>query len=173
MGSYSGLRRDVVPHAADNVMNRRKRDRRGYGHKQINPKDAVASTKVDVGTVPDSLVFGASLAFLEGAAKYGQFNWRLTSVKYSVYDGAAQRHRAKYRAGETMDPKTKVPHHFSVIACYAIIEDARLSGTLIDDRPVAQPALIPLIDKEYVEVAANIRRLFRACKPRQNTALNS
>lgn len=136
--------------------------------KNINPKEVIGSEKVSVGTVPDSAMYGLSLAFLEGAAKYGQFNWRLTPVRYSIYDAAAQRHRAKYRAGELFDPKTKVPHHFSLMACYAIIEDARISGTLVDDAPPPQLELIELIDKDYAEVARNIRHLFRACKPRQN-----
>jgi len=131
-----------------------------------NPKDAIGATKLMMDAVPDSAIVVMSLAFVEGLLKYGRFNWRAFPVRFSIYDGAAMRHRAKLRAGEWADPKTQVPHVGSIMACYAIINDARLSGTLIDDRPPAQPALIEEIDKADAEVQALLKDLFKAHNPK-------
>lgn len=55
----------------------------------------------------------------------------------SIYMEAMRRHQIKLWNGEWADKKTKVPHLASIIACAAIIEDARLCGKLVDDRPPA------------------------------------
>jgi hypothetical protein len=134
-----------------------------------NPKDYIGSTKLMMDAVPDSAIAVMSLAFVEGLFKYGRFNWRAYPVRFSIYDGAAMRHRAKMRAGEWADAKTKVPHVGSIMACYAIINDARLSGTLIDDRPPAQPALIKQIDEADAAIQNALREMLKAHKPKHWT----
>lgn len=134
-----------------------------------NPKDFVGSAKLMMDAVPDSAIAGMALAFVEGLLKYGRFNWRAFPVRFSIYDGAAMRHRAKLRAGEWEDQKTKVPHIYSLMACYAIIGDARLSGTLIDDRPPAQPALIEEIDKLDAAIQAGLKEMFKEHSPKHWT----
>lgn len=138
-----------------------------------NPKDAIGSTKLMMGAVPDSAIAGMALAFIEGLFKYGRFNWRAFPVRFSVYDDAAMRHRAKLRAGEWADPKTKVPHIYSMMACYAIVGDARMSGTLIDDRPPAQPALIEEIDKVDAEIQNALREMFKEHNPKHWTVMDT
>lgn len=130
-----------------------------------NPKDTIGTSKLMMNLMPDSAIAGITLAFAEGMMKYGHFNWRVTPVRFSIYDAAAMRHRAKMRAGEWADPTTCVPHWASICACYIIIEDAQLSNTLIDDRPPAQPALLREIDSAYAEIQKVLQKLFEGKDP--------
>jgi hypothetical protein len=125
------------------------------GSKPTNPKDAVAVAKLPLHLVPDTVAAYAALAFAEGAAKYGAFNWRVAGVRDSVYRSALQRHLMKYANGEWADGKTGVPHLASIIACAGILLDARLCGKLVDDRPPAAP-VSGLIDG----LEADVRRIF-------------
>lgn len=147
-------------------MKRRGADRRSPNG---NPKDAIGASKLAMDLVPDSALVIMTLAFAEGMFKYGRFNWRAFPVRFSVYDAAAMRHRAKLRAGEWADPKTKVPHIGSMMACYAIVNDARVQGTLIDDRPPAQPALLAEIDKVDMEIQNAMKKIFKNFKPKHWT----
>ena len=135
--------------------------------KPTNPKDALAVSKLPLHLVPDTVKVYAALAFAEGAAKYGGYNWRVAGVRASVYRSALERHLAKWWNGEWADEKTGVPHLASIIACAGILLDANAVGKLTDDRPPAAP-LGPIIDG----MEADIRRvleLFRDYAPRQFT----
>lgn len=63
------------------------------------------------------------------------YNWRATPIKLSVYLSALHRHLDCVIDGEWEDPKSKLPHLASVITNAAIIIDAKLCGTLINDLP--------------------------------------
>lgn len=103
--------------------------------KDTNPKDAIAGDKLPMDLVPETLVIYTTLAMLEGALKYGKYNWRAAGVRSSVYVGAIKRHLAKFNDGEWCDPKSGVPHLASIAASCAIILDAAYIGKLYDDRP--------------------------------------
>lgn len=103
--------------------------------KDTNPKDACASNRAPLGLIPDTALVAASVAFREGAIKYGSFNWREAGVSASVYNDAMRRHIAKWFNGENADPETGVHHLASVIASAAILLDALAIGKLNDDRP--------------------------------------
>lgn len=103
--------------------------------KQTNPKDVIGSTKLPMGCVPSTLILYAAAAFAEGRGKYGNYNWRVTGVRSSVYFDAMQRHLHKWWNGEWADAETKVPHLASAIACIGIILDAGCVDKLVDDRP--------------------------------------
>jgi hypothetical protein len=119
--------------------------------------------------VPASVIAYASLAWLEGRTKYGGVNWREAGVRTSVYADALLRHFYKYfDGGQWADPKTKVPHLASIIACAGIILDAHLSGKLTDDRPKSQPGLPDLIDS-LSEVVAHLKELHKDQHPRDWT----
>jgi len=107
--------------------------------KPTNPKDAIGSTKLPLHLVPATMKVFAALAFTEGAAKYGAYNWRAAGVRASIYKSAMERHLEKWWNGEDVDPSTQVPHLASVLACAGIILDAALCGKLNDDRPPAAP----------------------------------
>lgn len=119
--------------------------------KDTNPKSKAATTRLDLSLVPDAGRVFAALAFTEGDAKYGGFNFRELGVKVSTYIGAAERHEVRFNAGEWADPKTGVPHISSILACWIIIADGFLQENINDDRPPTQPELLKfLADAESI-----------------------
>lgn len=135
--------------------------------KATNPKDAMGMRKLPIDLVPSTAVVAMSHAFLEGALKYGKYNWRVAGVRASIYLAAMQRHILKYQNGEESDPVTHVPHLASVMACCAIMLDAKLVGKLNDDRPPKAP-VSHLIDGLAKEVL-HLQELFEGENPHQHT----
>lgn len=139
--------------------------------KATNPKDRIASNKLPLDLVPDTLAAYAALAFVEGAAKYGAYNWRVAGVRASVYRAALDRHLKSWWNGEDADPLTGVPHLASIIACAGILLDAGLAAKLTDDRP-PKVALGDVMRGLEAEVA-RIRTLFAEHSPTHWTAENA
>ena len=139
--------------------------------KPTNPKDAIGSGKLPLDLVPSSVETYAAMSFLEGALKYGRFNWRIAGVRFSIYLGAMKRHIKKLEDGEWADPVTKVPHISSIIACAGIIGDARLCGKLTDDRAPAAPSAA-FIDEQQ-ELVAHLKEMFKDHAPYQYTIEDS
>lgn len=105
--------------------------------KESNPKDALGSMKVPMSIFPASAIAMGSLAFANGALKYGSWNWRVAGVRTSTYLDAALRHLYAFQNGEECDTEDGVPNLSAALACIAIIVEARLCGKLTDDRPPA------------------------------------
>lgn len=102
-----------------------------------NPKDRLGVKKPPLSLVPMSALIYESLAFAEGARKYGEFNWRRKAVRRRVYLEAILRHTLAALAGEDIDPDSgdlRIPHEAKIRACCGIILDAKEAGNLIDDR---------------------------------------
>jgi len=137
-----------------------------------NPKDAISVSKLPTCLVPDSMRVFASLAFLEGALKYGSYNWRVAGIRASVYRSALDRHITKWWNGEDTDPLTGVPHLASALACIAIILDADVSGRLTDDRPPAQLDISALVDTMQDNIK-KLKELYGDIKPQHYTIENS
>lgn len=135
--------------------------------KDTNPKDAIGVRKLPVGLVPSTGINLAALAFLEGAMKYGRYNWRVAGVKTSIYYDAAMRHLEKYWNGEECDWETGVPHLASAIACIMIIADAKACKKLTDDRPPFADVNAQIKDLE--QIANQVRNRFADCTPHQWT----
>jgi hypothetical protein len=102
--------------------------------KPTNPKDTLGSEKLPLHLFPSTAIAMGSLAFLNGALKYGRTNWREAGVRASIYIDALIRHAEACFEGEENDPSDGVPHLAAMLACTAIIIDARTAGKLIDDR---------------------------------------
>lgn len=139
--------------------------------KDTNPKDAIGSTKLDLGLVPDTLIVYAAMSFLEGALKYGRFNWRIAGVRASIYNAALTRHQMDWWNGEDTDPVTRVHNLASIIACAGILLDAELCGKLTDDRPPRAP-VAELID-HAPGLVAHLKDLFKDYNPHQYTIEDS
>lgn len=105
-----------------------------------NPKDRAGVLKPQLDLVPAALDIVASLAFADGARKYGPFNWRDRPVKASIYVAAIRRHLAEWFDGENETRDTGVPHLGAIAASVAILADAMANGNLVDDRPTPGPA---------------------------------
>jgi hypothetical protein len=138
--------------------------------KPSNPKDIVGSTKLSLSIVPDTLQICAAMAFLEGALKYGRFNWRVVGVRATIYLDALKRHIAKWENGQDRDKLTTVHHLDNAIACLGIIRDAMIYGKLEDDRaPCPNPdAMADLIDAQGVTIA-HLKGMFKEHAPYQYT----
>lgn len=135
--------------------------------KPTNPKDAIGTDKLPLELVPDVIPAYAALGFLEGATKYGRFNWRAAGVRSSIYVAAARRHLSKWWNGEDADPTTQVPHLASVLACIGIILDADASGKLTDDRPPKQD--MGRIIEELEKLVPKLKALHADKTPHQYT----
>ena len=84
---------------------------------------------------------------MEGAEKYGPYNWRDNAIHASIYVDAAIRHLLAWFEGEEVDLQSGISHLGHAMACCAIILDARMHANLLDDRPKA-----PIRDAFYSEV---------------------
>lgn len=73
---------------------------------------------------------------MDGAAKYGAYNWRDISVSAHTYVDAAKRHLDLWFEGQELASDSKVHHLGHALACCAILLDAQECGRLIDDRPL-------------------------------------
>jgi hypothetical protein len=115
--------------------------------KPTNPKDLIATTKIDLSLFPHTAVAHGALALMEGHLKYGAYNWRVGGILTSVYLAALRRHIAKFENGELEDPTTRVTHLGNALACIAILIDGFEVGCIKDDRPPAHPDIAGMYDR--------------------------
>lgn len=99
-----------------------------------NPKSEFGIRKPPISLVPPVAIIQESVVFGLGAAKYGAWNWRETSVSARVYLDAMQRHVLAWADGEDVDLESGASHLAHARACLAIILDATAIDKLIDDR---------------------------------------
>jgi hypothetical protein len=101
-----------------------------------NPKDLVGATKVSITKFPPVALLHAAHALMDGAEKYGPFNWRDQPIQASIYVDACERHLLAWFDGEECASDSGVHHLGHAIGCIGILLDAQETGNLIDDRPV-------------------------------------
>ena len=131
--------------------------------KPTNPKDLIGSNKLPMSLFSRAAIAYGCLGFLEGTLKYGLVNWRVAGIRMSIYLDAAERHHAKLREGEWIDPETHVPHLGSLLACYGIIIDAHCAGKLLDDRPLSMP--LSKVIAELEPVVSHLKEMFKDKTP--------
>lgn len=102
--------------------------------KPTNPKDAVGSDKVPMHLWPMTATVMGTMGLLDGALKYGRSNWREAGIRTSIYYDALVRHVSALFEGEDIDPDSGLPHEAHILACAAILVDAKAAGKLTDDR---------------------------------------
>jgi hypothetical protein len=135
--------------------------------KATNPKDAIGDTKVPLWLLSPIAKAKWALAQFAGLCKYGAWNWRVAGVRSSVYLSAMQRHIDAYSSGEELDPVDGTDHLANIMACCAILIDAKAAGKLNDDRPPS----VGLRDV-YAEVQAQMAVLkvqYKDMEPRHYT----
>jgi hypothetical protein len=112
----------------------------GYHNKSkattTNPKDLLGSKKVSLTKLPPIAVAHAAHAMMDGAGKYGPYNWRDKEVLAHIYIDAAKRHLDTWFEGMEEADDSGVHHLGHAIACCAILLDAQETGNLVDDRPI-------------------------------------
>lgn len=136
--------------------------------KDTNPKEAFGDKKLPLDVVPSVVQEYAALGFLEGALKYGRFNYRVKGVKVSTYIAALRRHIDKYYEGQWADPVTRVPHLANALACIGIILDADRIGVLTDDRPPSLPNHDLWMDAQS-EIVEHLKELLKDKSPHHYT----
>jgi hypothetical protein len=106
--------------------------------KPSNPKDSLGIKKVPFHVIPQQVLGEVGLALMEGARKYGSYNFREKSmgVKAMVYVDALWRHVSAYVEGQETDPDSGLPHIVKAITCLIVLRDAQLNGMCEDDRPI-------------------------------------
>lgn len=121
-----------------------------------NPKDLIGAKKVSLTKLPAVAMLHGAHALMDGAVKYGPYNWREKSVRASIYVDACTRHLNAWFEGEEIAADSGVHHLGHAIGCLAILLDAQEGGNLHDDRPA---------DGNYARV---LERLNVAIKARES-----
>ena len=131
-----------------------------------NPKQAFGRTKYSKSVLPPMVTAEVSLALLEGALKYGSYNFRETTIIASDYFDAADRHMSAWWEGQDEDPDSELSHITKAIASLVVLRDAMIFGTYEDDRPPAsQPDWIDAINDH----AAMLREKYPPKEPVDQT----
>jgi len=104
--------------------------------KDTNPKDAIGTRKAGYSCLPIAVVNECGVAMLEGAAKYGRHNYRVSGVRASVYfDAVVGRHLADWWEGEDIDADSGLSHITKAIVGLMVLRDSMIRGNWVDDRP--------------------------------------
>ena len=131
-----------------------------------NPKDVFGARKVSLSKLPAVAVAHGAHAMMDGAQRYGAYNWRDKAVIASIYADAAKRHIDAWFEGQRAAKDSEVHHLGHGIACLAILLDAEATGNMIDDRPEGDG----VADRVFDEIAAIIERRRVAVGKRQSAA---
>lgn len=118
-----------------------------------NPKTRVGQLKPSTWAIPRAALYHLGCAMRDGMRKYGIFNWREKRVSASVYADAIDRHLGAFIDGEDYATDSGCHHLAHVMACCAILLDAKENGTLNDDRGPKGP-LPDLLARWHAEAVA-------------------
>lgn len=123
-----------------------------------NPKDLLGAKKMSITKIPSTAILHEAHAMMNGADKYGAYNWRDKDVQASIYVDAALRHLLDWFEGSEIAEDSGVHHLGHARACLGILLDAQATGKLIDDRPVCgQPNIFNELQTKLTE-AVKLRR---------------
>lgn len=126
-----------------------------------NPKDAQGDTKVSISKFPVIGTVMGAMAMMDGAEKYGPYNWRENDVVAHIYIDAAMRHLMDWFEGQENATDSGVHHLGHAIACCAILLDAQANNNLIDDRPLkrvgGQPVNSDWMEKLLAKLSEQIK----------------
>lgn len=121
--------------------------------KETNPKDLVGIKKAPISTISAAVLLEVGVAMLEGARKYGRFNYRKSGVVGSVYYDATMRHLMDWFEGQDIDPASGLNHITKAIASLTVLRDSMIRGNWKDDRPPkVQDGWMEELNKKAAEV---------------------
>jgi len=137
-----------------------------------NPKKIFGDRKPRLSLVPLSGQLAQFEAQWDGCLKYGEVNWRHDPVEAMTYVDAAMRHLQLYSHGEELARDTTVQNLGAVMACCAILIDAKVHGTLLDNRSIspvecdllhqAEAMVAKLRDMQVVREEIKAKKVFPA-----------
>lgn len=100
-----------------------------------NPKDLAARQRVNIALLPSSGIIHGAMACMDGAEKYGPYNFRDEKISFLGYISAIQRHALDLVDGEDCASDSLCHHLGHIIATASILIDAIENDCVIDDRP--------------------------------------
>lgn len=100
-----------------------------------DPKAAMGVHKFPMSAVPACVIGEVGVAMLEGALKYGAFNYRKTGIEASTYYDAVNRHIKAWWEGEDYDADSGMSHIIKAITTLIVMRDSMINGNLVDNRP--------------------------------------
>ncbi len=135
--------------------------------REPNPKQQFGDKKIPVHLWPFAATILGSLGLFEGLSKYGRNNWRAQPVLATTYVAAAKRHLELYLEAEDLAADTGNAHLGNALASLAILADAQMHGTLIDDRNYVPPAskMAEFVAAAEAQVE-NLRKKFAGRNPK-------
>lgn len=121
-----------------------------------NPKDLVGAQKVSITKVPAVAILHCAHAMMDGAYKYGPYNWRDKSIEAHIFVDAAMRHLLDWFEGAEHANDSLAHHLGHAMACSAILLDAMHNDRLIDDRPFIERGRLTQVFEELKERIAKM-----------------
>jgi len=100
-----------------------------------DPKATLGVHKFPMSAVPACVMGEVGVAMLEGALKYGAFNYRKTGIEASTYYDAVNRHIKAWWEGEDFDVDSGMNHITKAIATLIVMRDSMINDKLTDNRP--------------------------------------
>lgn len=101
----------------------------------LNPKEQASIKKAPLSYLPLTVISEVGVALLEGALKYGAFNFRADGIHASESFNAAQRHLFAWWEGEDIDADSGLHQVTKAIAALVVLRDAIMQGKILDNRP--------------------------------------
>ena len=136
----------------------------------MNPKDKLGKSKLPYHLAPESAIAYMSMGLYEGMVKYGRTNWRASKVLASVYYAALLRHALDWFEGQNQSDDSQNMHLGNCLACLAILVDAKVHGTLVDDRNYIteeSDAGLRKMKEQLLGIMRNIESLYGDKNPKQ------
>lgn len=112
-----------------------------------NPKDRIGQAKVSLSKISPIAQAHEAMAMMDGAWKYGPYNWREHSVGAMVYLDAIKRHIDLWAEREEEAPDSHVHHLGHARAGLGILLDAQAHNRMLDDRPISNGEYAALLAK--------------------------
>ena len=104
-----------------------------------NPKKAFGDAKPGLKYVPVLPLLSMGRVMTLGAKKYGPMNWRQDPIQADTYFDAMIRHLFSWWVGQEIDGESGESHLAHIMACCAILMDAKRHATLEDNREFPTP----------------------------------
>lgn len=134
-------------------------------YKDGNPKTQFGAVKPGTYYIPPIPLYEYSLAHMQGALKYGHYNWRDDPVSISTYVDACKRHIDQYVSGQKDASDTGIHNLAHAMCCLSIIIDAEFHNTLIDDRKLtllhkdAQDQVVDVLENYLQESKKRVTKI--------------
>lgn len=124
-----------------------------------NPKTQFGIAKPGDWHTPAIPYYEYSRVHLQGALKYGPFNWRDDPITMSTYLEALERHVKLLKEGQDRAVDTGERHLAHIMTDASILIDAEYHGTLNDDRKKNKQDSGAILDQYFEDNQARVKAI--------------